>query len=325
MDPLIFDIGSRPAGWHGVMMVTGIIVAVLLSVRFASKSGISPQAVYTSAFWIVLFGLIGSRLSHVIDDFDYYSDHLSQIPAIWEGGMGWYGGLLGGMIGVIVYTKLEKIPLGKFFDAIAIGGVLGLAVGRLGCTINGDAYGTPTSLPWGLIYTHPDDFADLFVKGHPAPVYEIIWIFGIAITLWALSGKKIPHIWLGALGLSVVLIFNLVVSDSVWTQTWISMLGITVVGVLIIITYTVLSRLKRLLIPPGSLFLATVAMYSFGRFFISWVREEPTVLGPLHQSHLFSIILFAVCVAFLIYRKAHLVTNEGASVALIDNDAEIEK
>ena len=122
-------------------------------------------------------------------------------------------------MGGVIYAKFAKIPLGKFADTVALAVILGLAIGRVGCTINGDAYGTPTSLPWGLTYTHLDSYADLFVKGHPAPVYEIIWIFSFSIALWALSGKKIPLIWLGVLGAAIVIILNLIVSGGLWTHS----------------------------------------------------------------------------------------------------------
>ena len=89
MDPIIFNIGSHAIGWHGVMMVIGIIVATLLAGRLAVKEGIPTEAVYTSAFWIVLFGLIGARLTHVIDEFDYYSHNLDRfLPS---GKAGWAG------------------------------------------------------------------------------------------------------------------------------------------------------------------------------------------------------------------------------------------
>jgi phosphatidylglycerol:prolipoprotein diacylglycerol transferase len=315
IDPIIFQIGSlQPIGWHGVMMITGIIVAILLGGRVASKVGIEPNAVYTSALWIVLFGLIGARLTHVIDEFDHYSHHLGQIFAIWEGGLGWYGGLIGGTVGGVVYAKFARI--------LALAVFLGLAIGRLGCTINGDAYGTPTSLPWGLIYTHPDAYADFFVKGHPAPIYEIIWIFGFSIALWALSGKKIPSIWLGVLGAAFVIVLNLIISDGLWTQFWVTMLGIAVVAALSIIIYIVLSKLRGWLSPPGSLFCATVAMYAFGRFLVSWVRDEPSVLGPLHQAHIISIILFVGSLAFLACLKMNS-KNKGTSEALSNSAVKI--
>jgi len=235
-------------------MVLGIVVAVLLTLRLAKRAGISEESIFTSAFCIVLFGLIGARLVHVLDNLDLYGDDPASIFAFWEGGLAWYGGLVGGFLGGAVYAWVGKLSLARLADTVAPGVILGLAIGRIGCTINGDAYGTPTSLPWGFIYTHPDAFAPLGVAGHPAPVYEIIWnliVFGV---LWKLRG-----------------------------------------------------RLK----PDGALFLTMIAMYSFGRFFISWVREEPAVLGPLHQAHIISLFLFIGAVALLLYRKVGWVKGEN--------------
>lgn len=305
LDPFIFHIGSHPVGWHGVMMAAGIIVAVLLSGRWGEKAGIPAETVYTSAFWIVLFGLIGSRLSHVIDDFGDYSDNLSQIPAIWEAGMGWYGGLLGGIVGIVVFTRLYKIPLGRFADTVALGGILGLAIGRIGCTMNGDSYGTPTSLPWGLTYSHIDAVADPIVKGHPAPVYEIMWILVISTALWMISGRKLPLTWLGVLWAAIAIILNLLISCDLWTRCWVNMLAIAIVIASGLVVYLVLSRLRGWLDPPGSLFLAAVLLYSFGRFFISWVRVESDVVGPLHQAHIISLFLFVTALALIIYQKVH--------------------
>ncbi len=250
MDPIIFDLGSTAIGWHGVLMLAGIVVAALLSVRLAAAGGIPKQFVYTSAFWIVLFGLIGARLMHVLDNLDFFSENPVEIFAFWAGGLSWYGALLGGTLAGVVCARVNKIPLGRFADTVAPAIMLGLAIGRIGCTINGDAYGTPTGLPWGLVYTHPNSYADLFVAGHPAPVYEIIWLLLIFGLLWRLK-----------------------------------------------------SRIK----PDGSLFLIMVAVYSFGRFLISWVRAESAVLGPLHQAHIISLVLFAVATAWLVYRKTRIV------------------
>ena len=248
---MIGKIGSLEVGWHGMLMFVGIIVATLLTVRLAAKARISAESVYISAFWIVLFGLIGARLIHVLDNLDIYSDHPSEIMALWQGGLSWYGGLLGGILGGAIYARIDKIPLGRFADIAAPGVILGLSIGRIGCTLNGDSYGTPTSLPWGLVYTNPNAYAERFVAGHPAAVYEIIW--------------------------------NLIVFAVLW-------------------------KLKDRIRPDWSLFLTMIAMYSFGRFFISWGRAEPPVLGPLHQSHIISLVLFTMATALLVLRKAHLAT-----------------
>ena len=237
------------------MMLTGIVVATLLGARLAVRGGIPTEQVYLSAFWIVLLGMIGARLVHVLDNLDLYSEYPTQILAFWSGGLSWYGALIGGLLGGALYARKNRISVGRFADALAPAVMLGLSIGRIGCTLNGDAYGTPTGLPWGFVYTHPNAYADLFVAGHPAPVYEIIWVLAVFGVLWRLKG-----------------------------------------------------RVK----PDGSLFLAMVAMYSFGRFFISWVRAEPAVLGPLHQAHIISLALFVIAVALLFYFRARAVTPAEA-------------
>jgi len=252
-DPIIARIGSLAISWHGVLMALGIIVAVLLTFYLAKRGGISTEAVFTIAFWSVLFAILGARLVHVLDKLDYYSHHLGEIPAFWEGGLAWYGGLIFGILAMIISARLLKVPLGRFADAGAPSVMLGLAIGRIGCTINGDVAGGPTSLPWGIIYSNPDSYPAqwglLGVKTQPAPVYEIMWCMAVFGVLWWLRG-----------------------------------------------------RLK----PEGSLFLLMLAIYSVGRFIISWSRfeevEEP-VLGPLHQAHVISIIMLVVAVALLAYKK----------------------
>lgn len=234
-------------------MVLGIIVAILLTLRLAKRAGISEESIFTSAFCIVIFGLIGARLVHVLDNLDLYSDDPASIFAFWEGGLAWYGGLVGGFLGGAVYARVGKLSLARLADTVAPGVILGLAIGRIGCTINGDVSGTPTSLPWGIAYTHPDSYPVIWGQGgiplHPVAIYEIILCLAIFASLWWLRG-----------------------------------------------------RIK----PDGSLFLIMVATYSFGRFFLSWLRleeVEAALLGPLHEAHIISLVLFIGAVALLLYRK----------------------
>jgi phosphatidylglycerol:prolipoprotein diacylglycerol transferase len=257
IDPDIATFGSFSIGWHGILMFIGIIVGVLLTLHLARRAGFTDDIIYTSSICAVIFGLIGARITHILDHLDYYSDNPGKIIALQEGGLGWYGGLIGGVLAVVVYSRIRKFSLGRFADAAAPGIMLGLSIGRIGCTINGDSVGTPTSLPWGFIYTNPDSFAPLGVATHPAPVYEIIWNMALFGVLW---------------------------------------------------------RLKDRIKPDGSLFLVMIAVYSFGRFFISFVRDEVPVLGPLHESHIISIALFVIAVALLAYRKVRLMKPEPPEV-----------
>ena len=259
IDPNIATFGSFSIGWHGILMFIGIVVGVLLTLHLAKRAGFTEDIIYTSSICAVIFGLIGARITHILDHLGDYRGNPGEMIALWNGGLGWYGGLIGGVLAVVVYSRIRKFSLARFADAAAPGIMLGLSIGRIGCTINGDSVGTPTSLPWGFIYTNPDSYAYpyLGVATHPAAVYEIIWNMALFALLW---------------------------------------------------------RLKDRIKPDGSLFLVMIAVYSFGRFFISFVRDEVLVLGPLHESHIISIALFVIAVALLAYRKVRLMKPEPPEV-----------
>jgi phosphatidylglycerol:prolipoprotein diacylglycerol transferase len=263
MDPNIGNVGSFAVEWHGLLMALAIVFGVAFALYLAHRDNFPTEHILPAVIWAVIGGLIGSRMTHVIDEWDWYCEHPGEILSLWEGGLGWYGGLIGGVLAGWIYLRVKHVSVGRHLDFAAPAVMLGLAIGRIGCTINGDAPGTSTSLPWGLTYTHPDAFSPLGVSTHPAPVYEIMWL-------------------------------------------------IIVVGVLL--------WLRKRIKPEWSLFFSMLALYSFGRFFISWVRDEPEVLGPLHQSHIISIVLFAIAVSILLLRRVHLEStsdseSEGASNA----------
>ena len=195
LDPEIAQIGSFSIGWHGVLMFIGIAVALMLTLPLARRLGIPDETTFTAAIWAVVFGFIGARSTHVIDDWSYYSQHPLDMLAIQKGGLGWYGALIGGILGVAIYARLKKFSLARFADATAPGIILGLSIGRIGCTLNGDSPGLPTSLPWGLVYTHPDSFMPSAYLGeptHPAAVYEILWNVVILVVLWRIWKRLRP-------------------------------------------------------------------------------------------------------------------------------------
>jgi phosphatidylglycerol:prolipoprotein diacylglycerol transferase len=117
---------------------------------------------------------------NVVDQWELYSQNPRRILDIWHG-HSIIGAVVGGAIGGAIYAKIAGwswTRLGKLADIAAPGSILAMAIGRVGCLINGDAYGTPTGLSWGLTYTHPNHNATTApfpYVGHPTPAYEIIW------------------------------------------------------------------------------------------------------------------------------------------------------
>ena len=136
-------------------------------------------------------GILGARLAHVIDRFDYYRLQPLKILAVYEGGLAIWGGLIAGGLAGWLYASRNGIPFWPLADSAAVGAILGQAIGRIGCIVNGDVAGRPTGGEWGFVYTNPGALLprpEYFnVPTHPYPLYELLCdllIFGILYWLF---------------------------------------------------------------------------------------------------------------------------------------------
>jgi phosphatidylglycerol:prolipoprotein diacylglycerol transferase len=156
------------------------------------RGRVSEDAAYSVATWGVVGGIIGARLFHVADRWDFYSRHLEQIPMIWTGGIAVWGAAIGGAIGgLIAALRRRDVPIGGAADAAAPGIGLGFAIGRIGDIINGEHHATPCDgLGICVGYTHPATLGQ--GPGRPGwegPVhlvvaYEMAWnLLGVALAV----------------------------------------------------------------------------------------------------------------------------------------------
>ena len=186
LNPILFQFGPFSLAWHGLFIAVGMVVAVWLSARLAAKAGLSVEIIYSLALWGIPGGIIGARLVHVIDYWDFYLAHPGSILALWGGGLAVWGGILGGAVTGVIYLWIKGIPSGVYADVIAPGLILAQAIGRIGDVINGEHISSATTLPWGVVYTHPGSPSYGLPPTHPAVAYELLMnlvIFGLLLKL----------------------------------------------------------------------------------------------------------------------------------------------
>ena len=136
--------------WYGAIIALGFLLAVLLGGRIAWTWKISLNKMVDICIYGTFAGIIGARLYYVIQKWDYYGSHLSEIPKIWEGGLGIYGGIICGIAAAFVVCKLEKVNFLDLIDMATLSLLVGQGIGRWGNFTNQEAFGINTSLPWGM-------------------------------------------------------------------------------------------------------------------------------------------------------------------------------
>ena len=186
--------------WYGVLIVSGVMLGALYAAWRAGRNGDDPDHVWNALTIAIILGIIGARLYHVFSSpeggmvgWDYYRTHPIEILYIWQGGLGIYGAIVGGLAGVALYAWRAGLRPLKWLDYGAPGLALGQAIGRWGNFINQELYGPPTNLPWGLridpehrirpynnLEQYPPD--TLF---HPTFLYESLWaLLVFAVLAW---------------------------------------------------------------------------------------------------------------------------------------------
>ena len=184
----MFEAGPFALRYYGLCIALGIIVATWLTGRELDRKGYDGTLALDSLLFIVPPGFIGARAYHVITDYDLYADDpFPGVFAVWNGGLGIYGGVVGGFIGLLIFARLRGISPLAFADATAPGLVLAQAIGRWGNYFNQELFGRPSDLPWAIRIApenRPAEFTDT-AAFHPTFLYESIWnVLVCLLLLW---------------------------------------------------------------------------------------------------------------------------------------------
>jgi phosphatidylglycerol:prolipoprotein diacylglycerol transferase len=183
--------GLVPINWYGLTMALGFLVGGYLVWRWAPKYRVPREKIEGLLLWIIVGTVVGARIYYVVqNDFESYVHEPWRIFAVWEGGLAFFGGLFGGIAAAYLYCRRAKLKFSHVADLFAPAIPIGAAIGRISCGLAGMDYGTPTSLPWGVIYKNPNSYAPIDgIPRHPDQYYELIGDLVIAGILIKLRGR----------------------------------------------------------------------------------------------------------------------------------------
>lgn len=199
-------IGPVPINWYGLGWVAAFLIALWLVRRWAPAMRFSREQVENLALWSLAGAFIGARLYFIAqNDPGAYLREPWRILMVWEGGLAFFGGLFGAVLAAFVYARRHAVPFARAADLFAPAIPIAAAIGRIPCWLAGMDYGTPTRLPWSVIYTHPASYApNDGIPRHPVQLYELLGDLLIAAMLLKLRGR-LPQ---GALFLTYLVLFS---------------------------------------------------------------------------------------------------------------------
>jgi phosphatidylglycerol:prolipoprotein diacylglycerol transferase len=181
----IGHLGPIPINWYGLGWAAAFLVGRALVLRWAVRTEFSRQRLEELLVWILIGAYAGARLYFVAqNDAWFYLTHPWRIVAIWEGGLAFFGGLFGAIAAAVIYTRRTRLPFGRTADLVAPAIPIAGAIGRIPCGLDGMDYGTPSSLPWSVVYVNPNSYApNDGVARHPDQYYELV---GDLLIAWIL-------------------------------------------------------------------------------------------------------------------------------------------
>jgi phosphatidylglycerol:prolipoprotein diacylglycerol transferase len=190
VNPILIQLGPISIHWYGLTMTAAIFVGTLVASHYVGRKGQDPNSIWEMLLWVLIPALVGARLYFVFiqsprgpNGIGQYLANPIEILQIWRGGIHIYGAIILGGIAALLFIRIRKLPALIFLDGIALGLLIGQAIGRIGNFINQELYGPPTTLPWGLridsahrvppydnLTAYPDS-----VRFQPLFLYELTW------------------------------------------------------------------------------------------------------------------------------------------------------
>lgn len=192
---LLLTAGPLELRWYGLLLAVGTLVGYFTVLAVAKRSRLNTNQVTDLFLWLLIFGFIGARFYHVLNEWSFYRAHPDMILKVWNGGLAIHGAIIAGLITLWVVTQRQRLSFWLMADVLVIGLVIGQAIGRWGNYFNQELFGRPTELPWGIpidpvnrpvAYQGRDFF-------HPTFLYESLGSLLIFGALWWLHRRRQQH------------------------------------------------------------------------------------------------------------------------------------
>ena len=252
---------------YGTTIAVAVLVGAWVASVEARRRGQNSQMVWDALPWVLVFGLIGARAYHVLHFLEFYKANPISVLSVWNGGLGIYGALAGGVVGLGVWGRVgpaikaveaasSGVKFGEFLDMAAPGIAIGQAIGRFANFFSQELYGFPTNLPWGIYIKPENRFPGLenFEYFQPLFLYE---------ALWCLLGFVI------------------------------------LVGPAIKAAEAASSGVMR----TGERFLLYLSFYALGRFFLEGMRIEGWMIGGVRVAQLLSVVIIFGSIILGVFRR----------------------
>lgn len=188
LNPIAFQAGPFTIHWYGVIIASGVVLALLLAVCEGKREGISEDDFYDYLLWALPIAIICARIYYVVFQWSYYSQHPSEIIAIWDGGIAIYGAILGGFIVLLVFCHYRHLSSWLMMDIIAPTLIMAQGIGRWGNFMNQEAFGDITTRAHLMAQHIPNWIINqMYIGGHyriPTFLYESLWdLTGFALLM----------------------------------------------------------------------------------------------------------------------------------------------
>ena len=280
MNPVFLKIGPIELHYYGLMYAIAFFVGISLGKKIAKERNFDLDLVENYAFVAIISGLIGGRLYYVLFNLPYYLQNPLEIPAVWHGGMAIHGGILGGIIGTLIFAKIKKINPLILGDFAAGPVIMGQAIGRIGNFMNGEVHGVPTFTPFSVIFNLKPKFYEWYNYYQSLSIsdkanYPELVPWGVVFPTSSPAGSEFPN-----LPLHPAMLYEMVLN----------LIGFFIIWFIL---------RKRENKAPGYLWWWYIIIYSINRIIVSFFRVEDLMFFNFRAPHVISIILIAVSIFFL--------------------------